>query len=200
MKTSETIKAVYPALLEVQKEIKNVEKEGKNTFFKDAKYVTLPTVLDTVRPILNKHGLVLIQGAESKDGSPLVNTRLVHSESGEWVETESYVQADKVGPQGYGSAITYLRRYSLMALLGISGEADDDANLAQARSGATDKKGGGISLPERLAKLPVDLKDIMAKAGCNTFQQRYQLMTSVAWNNEVAKKKCMEEIKKKEKG
>jgi hypothetical protein len=197
MKTSETIKEVYPALLEVQKEIKNVEKSGKNEFFKGAKYVTLPDVLDTIRPLLNKNGVVLVQGAESQGGGPLVTTRLIHSKSGEWVETESFVQIDGIGPQKYGSAITYLRRYSLMSLLGICGEADDDGNQGQQKTGEKGKGGKEITIQDKIDQLPVDLKDLMARAGCNTLAQRLQLLNSKAWNLTAAKAVCLEEIKKR---
>lgn len=195
MKTSETVAKLYPALLEAQKKIKNIGRDAKNPFFKST-YATLPAVLDVVRPILNENGLVLIQAAEIKEKSPLVVTRIVHT-SGEWIETEASSGSEEIGPQKYGSAITYLRRYSIMALCGVSAEADDDGNLAQEKSGETGKGGKEITIQEKIDKLPVDLKDLMAKAGCNTLQQKLQLLNSKAWNLVEVRKVCLEEIKKR---
>jgi ERF superfamily len=131
MKTSETVTKIASALVLVQKEIKNVTKDAENPYFK-SEYATLPAVLDTIRPLLSKNGMALIQSAENKDGNPLIVSRIQH-ESGEFIESEIFVSNVAHGPQPLGSAITYLRRYSAMALLAVGAEEDDDANAAQVK-------------------------------------------------------------------
>ena len=127
MNKSESIKELASALAKFQGEIKNPSNTATNPFFK-SKYAPLDTVLNTVRPILSKNGLSIIQ-APSGDGELIiVSTTLLHS-SGEWMEFPNLVlKADKATAQGAGSAITYARRYALSAILGISSEDDDDGN------------------------------------------------------------------------
>jgi len=95
---------------------------GKYTY----KYADLPDILDAVIPVLNKHGLGIIQ---RPDGESLV-TSIIH-ESGEMMHGTIPLPS-KTSPQELGSWLTYLRRYSLTAMLGIAADEDDDAGSAQA--------------------------------------------------------------------
>src|SRR5690606_332377 len=82
----------------------------------------------TVRPLLSKHGLSIVQ-SPSGDGERISSHTMLIHESGEWIEFDPLVlKAEKMTPQGAGSAITYGRRYALSAVLGISSEDDDDGN------------------------------------------------------------------------
>jgi hypothetical protein len=129
MLKSESIKNISKALSDFLAEIKNPANTARNPFF-NSKYAPLNDILNLVRPSLAKHGLSLIQGSAG-DGSVVSITTLLMHESGEWIETEPLVlKADKATAQGVGSAITYGRRYSLSAMLGISSEDDDDGNVA----------------------------------------------------------------------
>lgn len=120
---------VYKALLKVQSEITNPGNTAVNPFFK-SKYAPLPDILNLVRPLLNKHGLILIQNTGSNDeGLPFVQTILLDAEGDGTVESEKLIlRPEKKSVQGIGSAITYGRRYQLSALLGISSEDDNDGN------------------------------------------------------------------------
>ena len=120
---------VYKALLKVQSEITNPGNTAINPFFK-SKYAPLPDILNLVRPLLNKHGLILIQNTGSNDeGLPFVQTILLDAEGDGTVESEKLIlRPEKKSVQGIGSAITYGRRYQLSALLGISSEDDNDGN------------------------------------------------------------------------
>ena len=122
-------KGVYKALLKVQSEITNPGNTAVNPFFK-SKYAPLPDILNLVRPLLNKHGLILIQNTGSNDeGLPFVQTILLDAEGDGTVESEKLIlRPEKKSVQGIGSAITYGRRYQLSALLGISSEDDNDGN------------------------------------------------------------------------
>lgn len=130
LQTSEKFGAVAEALAKAQVEIENATKDRANEHFK-SKYATLAAVLDASRPMLAKHGIALLQAAgNGADGEVVVETRLIHS-SGEWLASVLSVRPMKADAQGIGSAITYLRRYALSALVGIT-QDDDDGNAASA--------------------------------------------------------------------
>ena len=130
MKTSESVKEILPALLSVTDSMQ-AEKDGKNRDFR-SDYMTLDGILNTVKPILKNVGIVILQSIDDDSGLIRCTTRLIHT-SGEYLECDSIVHADKMTPQGYGSAITYARRYSITTALGIA-EADDDGNAAEVAS------------------------------------------------------------------
>ena len=128
MKTSESIKQLSAALLKAQRSIKFASKDAKNPHFKST-YADLPAVIDAIKPALNDAGLVFLQTfSPSEAGFIAVTTRLMH-ETGEWIEDTATVPLPKSDPQGYGSAATYARRYSLAAITGLY-QDDDDGNAA----------------------------------------------------------------------
>lgn len=130
MKTSQEIKAISKAIVAAQPEIAAAIKTSINPHFK-SKYADLSAVWEACKDVLKSHKLAVIQtfSSENKDGTVLVKTRLVH-DSGEWMEGELPMPYKDNNPQAVGSAITYARRYSLSAMLGIVTEEDDDANHA----------------------------------------------------------------------
>ncbi len=130
MTSSETIGAIAPALIKAQSQMQGISKEGKNPAFK-SKYVTLDSILDTLRPILTSNGLMLTQGSQQPETmqSVTVESRIIHT-SGEWISTTVTIPVTKPDAHGLGSALTYGRRYSVSALLAISADEDDDANGA----------------------------------------------------------------------
>jgi hypothetical protein len=130
MTTSETIGAIAPALIKAQSQMQGISKEGKNPAFK-SKYVTLDSILDTLRPILTSNGLMLTQGSQEPQAmqAVTVESRIIHT-SGEWISTTVTIPVTKPDAHGLGSALTYGRRYSVSALLAISADEDDDANGA----------------------------------------------------------------------
>lgn len=126
--------ALYTALLEAQQKAPPIPKTAENSAFGGkSKYVSLDTLLELLVPVLNAAGLVLTQQPTHVDGQPALRTRIVHGESGEADESVMLLMLSKSDPQGQGSAITYARRYSLMAVLGLSADADDDGNAASRR-------------------------------------------------------------------
>lgn len=138
MQKSESIKNLAVALSKFQSEVENPKNTADNPFYK-SKYAPLQDVLNTVRPLLSKHGLSVIQSPAGDGESVSIMTMLLH-ESGEWIEFDPIVlKAEKMTPQGAGSAITYGRRYALSAVLGISSEDDDDANSLENTKRAPDK-------------------------------------------------------------
>lgn len=128
MKTSESITKIAPALLAAQRQITFAAKDATNPHFR-SKYADLPTVIDAVKPALNEAGIVFMQmPAPSESGTLALCTRLIHA-SGEWIESTATCPLQKNDPQGYGSANTYLRRYSLAAAVGLY-QDDDDGQAA----------------------------------------------------------------------
>jgi hypothetical protein len=126
MKTSESLTKIAPALLEAQKSITFAAKDATNPHFRN-KYADLPAVVDAIKPALNDAGISFLQAATPSDDDKLhLTTRLIHS-SGEWIEDTLVIPLPKQDPQGYGSAMTYARRYALAAMTGLY-QDDDDGN------------------------------------------------------------------------
>lgn len=131
MRMSESITALSSALSKAQGEIEGAVKDKQNPAFR-SRYADLGAVWDAIRAPLAKHGLSVVQMPHSADPTSFcLVTRLMHS-SGEWLEGDYPLNPTKHDPQGYGSAITYARRYALMAVLGVAPE-DDDGNAASGR-------------------------------------------------------------------
>jgi len=144
MKSSEQINELAKALSAFQGEVENASKSASNPFFK-SKYADLAEVLNTVRPLMSKHGLALAQfpsyEGNSEQGIVSVETVLMHS-SGQWMScvTSSPVKG-KVDSQVIGSATTYCRRYPAASILGIAQEDDDgNASSGKGTTGATTDK------------------------------------------------------------
>lgn len=127
MQKSESIAALAAALAKAQGEMENAGKNSVNPHFK-SKYADLAEILNTVRPVLSKHGLAVTQFPAFEAGTAHVETILTHA-SGEWMSGTCSAPVQKSDPQGVGSALTYLRRYSLAAVCGLAQE-DDDANAS----------------------------------------------------------------------
>jgi len=116
--------SIYKKLFEAKKEIGKISKDSTNPFFK-SKYFDVNGLLEHVEPILQKHGLLLLQPI--KDG--LVTTVIIDPEDVN-ISVSSEMQLPNIqDPQKLGSAITYYRRYTLQSLLGLQAE-DDDGNSA----------------------------------------------------------------------
>ena len=126
---------IAKALIKVQGELRAVPKDAKGYNYR---YQTLDDILNMARPVLTANGLALVQQVTTPEhlGHVAVKTMLLH-ESGECIEDTAIIPI----PQGKGmneaqqagSAITYLRRYSLSALLGIVSEEDNDGGAVQSK-------------------------------------------------------------------
>jgi hypothetical protein len=136
MKTSESIAKISPALVGAKQHVKNAVKDATNPFFnktgKKPDYATLESVLDAITDAIKEAKIFPLQSPEIKeDGGMVLTTRLIH-ETGEWIEWESPLLVTKNDMQGIGSAITYMRRFSLAAAFGIT-QVDDDGNAASSK-------------------------------------------------------------------
>jgi cellobiose-specific phosphotransferase system component IIA len=127
IETTESIKELASALVSFQGEVKNPVMSSTNPFYK-SKYADLKSVIETAKPILAKHGLAFTQLVNKDEQGGVIETMLIHK-SGEFISSSTfYPIAGK--PQEQGSAISYMRRYALCAILGLVGDPDDDGEGA----------------------------------------------------------------------
>jgi hypothetical protein len=110
-----------------------LQKDAINPHFKNS-YLSLDSLMEAVRPILHKHGLVLTQWPThlvTEAGiEPALRTALIHASSDQMQQDTMPLVLDRENPQGQGSAITYARRYALMSILGLVADEDDDDGTA----------------------------------------------------------------------
>jgi hypothetical protein len=125
---SQLINEIAGALAKAQGEMETAVADSVNPHWK-SKYADLASVWGACRVPLSKNGLSVVQTTKESDtGKCVVITTLMHS-SGQWVKSVLSAMPIKNDPQGLGSCLTYLRRYSLAAMVGVSPE-DDDGNGA----------------------------------------------------------------------
>lgn len=122
------MKNIALALASAQTNMGKALKQANNPHFR-SKYADLGSVMDACLPALNEAGIALIQPTGEDEHGRFVETTLIHGESGETLSCRVPLIVGKNDMQGYGSAVTYARRYGLMAMAGIAPE-DDDGNAA----------------------------------------------------------------------
>lgn len=127
MKTSEHTDKIDAALAKAQAELQNPVKDAVNPHFR-SKYATLDAGLNIVRACLSKHGISFSQLTRIDGNVLMLDTRIAFQ--GQWIASEYPISPFPVKQQELGSALTYARRYSLFAMVGVAGEEDDDANAA----------------------------------------------------------------------
>ena len=121
------------AMIQVQQTLSPALKDAENTFT-NSRYATLHSVMNACREALFEHGIWLTQYPVSVEAHQLgLVTKIVHAETGQWQASLLTMPLPKDDPQGYGSAMTYARRYGLSALIGIVTEKDDDGEMASPR-------------------------------------------------------------------
>jgi hypothetical protein len=124
-KKPETLAAAMAAAFA---EIEAATKAANNPHFK-SKYADLSAVIEAVKPALINHGLFFTQHSHPSEDGVIVETVIGHACGEEKSLGRLYVPANKRDAQGFGSALTYARRYSLMTAFGVPAE-DDDGNAA----------------------------------------------------------------------
>ena len=164
MKHSESIKELATALAKAQGELEGAKKDSANPFFK-SKYADLSSVVDAIKASFPTNGLSYVQTVVTAEHGVGVETMLMHS-SGEWLRGEPFfIPVNKSDAQGFGSALTYARRYSLSAVAGIKAEDDDGNAAAKAAPNANNPfpapiTGQGVN-QEEFDKLDAEAKDFV---------------------------------------
>lgn len=122
------------ALVKAFAEIEGATKDKINPHFK-SKYADIGSVIDAIKPILAKHDLAFTQHPQPSESGVIIET-ILHHAAGETLSMGTlFVPANKNDAQGFGSALTYARRYALMTAFGVPAE-DDDGNAAAASAPA----------------------------------------------------------------
>jgi hypothetical protein len=125
---SEAINELVAAIVRAQLKMVPASKDNVNPYFK-SKYADLPSCWEAVS-CFREEGIAITQSPmEAPDGFVILDTQLSHT-SGQWMRSRLKIRVAKDDPQGYGSAITYTRRYSLGCMTGLVTEEDDDGNAA----------------------------------------------------------------------
>jgi hypothetical protein len=126
--------SLWGALAEFQHDAPKIAFDATNPHFKN-RYPSLAGIMDTIRPGLSARGVVVTQVptfvlTEDGTAAPALTTRITHAPSNEFIEGTMLLLAPKSDPQGQGSALTYARRYAVLAMLGLVGDEDDDGQAA----------------------------------------------------------------------
>lgn len=183
---------LFAALAKAQAEIKTALKDAANPFF-NAKYADLASVWEACRGPLTKNGLCVTQLLDcTSDGWIVLNTILGH-ESGEFLESCAPIRPAQPTPQGMGSAITYMRRYSLAAIVGVAPEEDDDdGNLASGKQQppkiTSKPKEPSILKPVAPLAVPIPDEEPLKKIKLVTQEQIVRLYTiakECSWTHEM---------------
>jgi len=148
------MKEIASALVKAQKEFGPALKSSTNPAFR-SRYADLSACVEAVIDALNNNDIFMMQPTHECDNGVIVETIFIHS-SGEQISSgKLHVPATKHDAQGYGSALTYARRYSLMTACGIAPEDDDGNSAAKpAPAKATPAK----PAPAPAAKAPVSVE------------------------------------------
>ena len=133
-------------LFKLINEIGKISKDKTNPFYKSS-YFDINTLMEHLKPLLEKHKLMLIQPLTNVDGRPALKTRIYDLEKNAVILNADITLPDLQDPQKMGSCITYYRRYALQSALCLEAE-DDDANYASGKNKETKKDLPGINTGE----------------------------------------------------
>ena len=190
MEKSESIAALAAALSKAQAELEAARMDAVNPYFK-SKYATLGNIIEAAKPVIKKHELSVSQFPINNGNSIGVRTLLMHS-SGEWISDQIMVPFDLEArnlAQAAGAIISYLRRYSLAAVLGIYAEEDLDAEDA----GEVATK--GISWPQEFVKGTMEHESVPKGMTSQHAVNLLNLIASVSsWNPKDQKWEEFEQV------
>lgn len=176
-----TFGKIASALVKAQKAFGPALKSSSNPHFR-SRYADLSACVEAVIDALNDNGIAMMQRVSPCDNGVIVETVLIH-ESGETITNgQLHVPATKQDAQGYGSALTYARRYSLMAACGIAPE-DDDGNAASKRPTAP-----AVPTPD----ITDHLAAIQASANSEELAQVYKAAFDACQGNQALQAKVMD--------
>jgi hypothetical protein len=145
---------IAKALAAAQLEMSNPAFDKQNPHFK-SKFASLAAVRNAVIPVLAKHGIAVTQGISTSGNGVACYTVLWHESGGSMHFGPLVMPATKPDAQGFGSAATYARRYALMAVAGVVGDEDDDANEAIGKPAPATALKPGIGVHSPLGEVAV---------------------------------------------
>jgi len=151
----ESLTELATALSKAQSEMKGASKDNVNPHYK-SRYADLASVWDACRIPLTKNGLSIVQRVRiNAEGNSYLETLLLHC-SGQYLCSEYPLNPVKNDPQGFGAAITYARRFSLMGMVGICPEDDDgeSSRIKILNSGVTEQDVHALSRSTEKYRIP----------------------------------------------
>lgn len=154
------MKEIATALVKAQLEMSNPKKGNTNPFFK-SKYADLNSVREAVLPVLNNHGIVVLQPIVHIEGKSFVKTVLLHESGQELVSYTEIVYSRNNDAQAQGSGITYARRYGLQSFVCVG--ADDDDGNAASQSIKQSKPQATKEVMDKASKANATLEQIKTK-------------------------------------
>lgn len=197
MYQSPQINEIATALSKAQAKMTSVRKDKKNPHFKSA-YVSLDAVVESIRDVLAENGLAHMQTFQTEGNTTHLCTLLTHV-SGQWIASKVMVPDSKGNIQQFLSSVTYLRRASLSAMVGVTPDEDDDAEsvVRPAAQKASQKVVAFLSLKQLEAlenkmlgdeeleekvkqrwgsmdKIPADSFQLVYQSACESFDRRKQ--------------------------
>jgi hypothetical protein len=156
---------LFAKLFKVQQELPTIPKTATNPHFK-SKYADLPTIMESIKPLLAKYNLLLLQPLQESPSPDVlaISTTIVDVDNNETFSTMTTVPiGPNKTPQAFGSAITYARRYALSSMLGIITDEDDDGNASSVKATVKVSKSDVITLYATAAEHGYSKQDILDK-------------------------------------
>ncbi|HGF8314817.1 TPA: ERF family protein [Enterococcus faecium] len=182
MRTSEETQEIFEALAKFRTKLKQPLKDASNPFFK-SKYVPLENIVQVIDEAIVDTGLSYSQEATSKENSVLVATHVFH-ESGQFISFDPLaLPATKSDAQGFGSAVTYAKRYSLAAVFGVTSDEDDDGNKATETAPKTISQQNQMILTKLISDFG-ESQGVDYKTTWATIQRRTNIHTDIAYLTE----------------
>ena len=187
MFTSETTSEIFKAMAIFRLQLKQPTKDANNPFFKST-YVTLDGVVKAIDEAIKDTGLSYSQEATSEGNYISVATHVFH-ESGEFISYSPLtLPATKADAQGFGSAVTYAKRYALGAAFGVTSDIDDDGNQTS-----------GKNAPETADKTHVTVAKMKIEEIAKKHEIDYETARKTVWKH-VGLKGQLERISSEEMG
>ncbi len=182
IETSQSTEKLDAALAKAQASIGAAAKDSRNPHFNSA-YADLASIWNACREALTSNGISVTQWpTEGDDKTRLyIVTRLACG--GEWIQARWSMPVTKQDPQGFGSAMTYARRYSLAAAVGVAPDDDDDANVASEkpkRQEKTEKRSAHTKLVQRALEVVPDEPREMTPEEIEAWTVEVQLAASIS--------------------
>lgn len=179
---------IHTALAAAQKVMGPAIRQSLNPHLKN-KYADLASVMDACMEALNDHGIAVMQAPGQDEHGLYVETRFLHS-SGEVLSCRVPLIVDKQNMQGYGSAVTYARRYGLMCMAGIAPE-DDDGNAAAAAPPKQQKRAQGTMVTKAKVETGAESEPDRSQTGAGypitTTKGEFVRPTLKDWENQCMK-------------
>ena len=179
MNTSPEINELAKALSAFQGTVQTVKKDSANPHFK-SRFASLESAITTAAPQLAAHGLAVTQTLSWDGSNDLLTTTLMHT-SGQWIVDGQRLFLNKEDAQSHGSAITYARRYSYLAILGLAPSDDDDGNAAAASVQRRTTKATPVARPTQPVEqtTPVATDEVRAAAKAHGYTSAEELFGDI---------------------